>query len=63
MNISLSANRVGRNAYEVSKTWKLGFHAFSTEHLRTIRLCYLRNKRGTYYVEITKDRKVYDTSA
>lgn len=63
MNISLSTGTVGQKAHEVSKTWSLGFHAFSTEHFRTLRLCYLRNKRGTHYIELTKDRKVYNTSA
>ena len=63
MTITLSASRVGKDAYKVSKTWRLGFHVFSTDHFHTIRLCYLQNESGTHYIELTKDRKVYDASA
>ena len=63
MNITLSIDKVGKDANKLSKVWNLGFHAFSTEHFHTIRLCYLRNKKGTHYIELTKDKKNYVTSA
>ena len=52
--------KVGSKAYELSNVWRLGFHAFKTEHDYVLRLCYMRTKRGTYYVEISKDRRCYD---
>lgn len=51
--------RVGENAYKVSKVWRLGFHAFSTEHSYIIRLCYMRTKSGTHYIQLSKDRECY----
>lgn len=45
--------RVGRRAYEVCKVWKLGFHVFLNGEDLTFRICYLRNKKGTYYVQLS----------
>lgn len=61
MTLWFTKDKVGKDAYLVSKTWRLGFHAFRTEHFSTLRLCYLRDKRGTHYMEITKERRCYNT--
>lgn len=42
--IKLEKNVVGRNAYRVSKVWKLGFHAFLNGDDFILRFCYLRTK-------------------
>lgn len=57
--MKLLKGKVGRNACEVSKVWSLGFHAFKTEHSYILRLCYLRNKNGTHYIQVYKDRQCY----
>ena len=45
---------VGRNAYKVSKYWKLGPHLFTTgDGDVIIRLCYYRNSKRTYYSQIS----------
>ena len=51
--IKISKDKVGRNAYKVSKVWKLGFHVFVNGEDLVFRICYLRNKRGTHYVQLT----------
>ncbi len=43
--IKLEKNVVGRNAYRVSKVWKLGFHAFLNGDDFILRFCYLRTKK------------------
>ena len=55
--------KVGRKANEVANVWKLGFHAFKTDHDYIFRICYLRNKNGIHYVQISKERQCYNTSA
>ena len=45
--------KVGKNAYKVSKVWKLGPHIFVNADELTLRLCYWRNDNGTYYVELS----------
>jgi hypothetical protein len=45
--------KAGRNAYQVSKVWKLGFHAFICGEDLVFRICYLRNKSGTHYVQLS----------
>jgi hypothetical protein len=45
--------KAGRNAYKVAKVWKLGFHVFVNGGDLTFRLCYLRNKNGTHYVQLS----------
>lgn len=56
--IELEKGTVGRNAYRVSKVWKLGFHSFINGGDYILRICYLRTKKHTYYVQVsfkTKD--------
>lgn len=51
--IKFYKGRIGRTAYKVSKVWRLGFHIFvNGEHL-IFRLCYLRNKNGTHYIQLS----------
>ena len=61
MNLRFAKYKVGQDAYKISKTYRLGFHAFRTEHFSILRLCYLRDKRGTHYVEIIIKGRCYDT--
>lgn len=42
---------VGRNAYKVSKVWKLGFHLFEHNGCKVFRICYLRTNNKTYYFQ------------
>lgn len=49
--IKFRKDKVGRYAYEVSKVWKLGFHAFINGEDLIFRICYLRNKSGTHYIQ------------
>lgn len=51
--IKITKNRVGRRAYRVSKVWRLGFHAFLNGEDFVIRLCYLRNRQGTHYIDMS----------
>lgn len=44
---------VGRRAHEVSKAWKLGLHVFLNDEDLIFRVCYLRNKKGTHYIQGT----------
>ena len=55
--------KAGQNAFKVDDVWRLGLHAFKTEHDYILRLCYMRNKSGTHYIQISKDRPCYETSA
>ncbi len=49
--IRLEKNVVGRNAYRVSKVWKLGFHAFLNGDDFILRFCYLRTQKHTHYIQ------------
>jgi hypothetical protein len=51
--IKLNKSRAGRTAYKVSKVWKLGFHVFVNGEDLIFRICYLRNKKGTHYVQLS----------
>lgn len=52
---------VGRNAYKVSKVWRLGFHAFNNGNDFIIRLVYFRNSHATYYMQLSvKVRNICD---
>ena len=42
--IKIEKGLVGRNAYQVSKVWKLGFHSFINGCDYILRVCYLRTK-------------------
>ena len=46
-------NTVGRNAYKVSKVWKLGAHVFFNEEDLIFRVCYWRDKSSTRYVQMS----------
>lgn len=59
--IEFDKGKVGRNAHTVSKVWKLGFHLFQTSTDIVFRLCYLRTKKGTHYIQVSKQiRQVLD---
>ena len=49
--IKLEKDVVGRNAYQVSKKWKLGFHTFLNGEDFIFRFCYLRTQRHTHYIQ------------
>ena len=49
--IKFRKGRVGRYAYQLVKVWKLGLHIFINEDDLIFRICYLRNKNGTYYIQ------------
>lgn len=56
--IKIKKGLIGRNAYLVSKVWKLGFHSFINGGDYILRICYLRTKKHTHYVQVsfkTKD--------
>lgn len=53
---------IGRNAYKVSKVWKLGIHFFKTEHFITFRIVFFRSKYKTYYWDFSKIRPCYDSA-
>lgn len=56
--IKIKKGLIGRNAYQVSKVWKLGFHSFINGDDYILRICYLRTKKHTHYVRVsfkTKD--------
>lgn len=56
-----SKGKAGKNAYMLSYVWKLGFHIFLCDDELVFRLCYLRNSKGTHYVQIAvKVRKRLD---
>ena len=52
MSIKLQKGCVGRNAYRVSKVWRLGFHTFFNGEDFVSRLCYLRTKKHTHYAQV-----------
>lgn len=61
--IKIRTGKVGRNAYKVSKSWRLGVHFFSDSHgNKTLRLVYLRTKKCTYYIDLNIEcsQKFYD---
>lgn len=49
--IRLEKNVVGRNAYRLSKVWKLGFHVFLNGDYFILRFCYLRTQKHTHYIQ------------
>lgn len=51
--MKITKNKVGKNAYQVSKVWKLGFHVFLNGEDLVFRICYLRNEKGTHYVQMS----------
>lgn len=51
--IEFYRGRVGRKAYRISKVWKLGFHIFLNGEDLIFRICYLRNAKGTYYIQLS----------
>lgn len=51
--MKITKSRVGKNAYKVSKVWKLGFHVFLNGENLVFRICYLRNEKGTHYVQLS----------
>jgi hypothetical protein len=53
MKIKFYKGRMGRKAYVGSKVWRLGFHIFVNGENLIFRLCYLRNKKGTHYVQLS----------
>lgn len=51
--MKITKSKVGKNAYQVSKVWKLGFHVFLNGEDLVLRICYLRNEKGTHYVQMS----------
>jgi hypothetical protein len=51
--IKFNKGKVGVRAYTVSNVWKLGIHAFLNGEDLIFRVCYLRNRKGTHYVQIS----------
>lgn len=51
--IKYHRGRVGSKAYTVSKVYKLGFHLFLNGEDLIFRVCYLRNIKGTHYVQVS----------
>ena len=61
--VSFYKGRVGREAYKACKVWKLGFHVFLNGGDLIFRVCYLRNKKGTHYIQMSvKARECLATS-
>lgn len=55
--------KVGSKAYTVSKVWKLGWHIFLNGEDLIFRFCYLRNRKGTHYIQFSiQIRKQLDCS-
>ena len=52
--IKFHKGKAGKNAYMVSKVWKLGFHIFLNGEDIVFRFCYFRNKKGTHYIQFAK---------
>lgn len=48
----LRKGKVVTNAYQVSKSWRLGPHVFINGEDLIFRLCYFRNDTGTYYIQL-----------
>ena len=51
--MSFESGYVGKNAYKVSKVWRLGFHAFDNGEDFIVRLVYFRNSHATYYIQLS----------
>lgn len=51
--MKITKSKVGKNAHRVSKVWKLGFHVFLNGEDLVFRICYLRNEKGTHYVQMS----------
>ena len=53
--IRLYKGKAGRYAYKppCGKVWRLGFHIFVNGGDLVFRLCYLRNKKGTHYIQLS----------
>lgn len=51
--IKIKKGLIGRNAYLVSKVWKLGFHSFINGDDYILRICYLRTKNIPHYVQVS----------
>lgn len=51
--IKFRKDKVGRNAYKVTKKWRLGPHIFVCGEDLIFRICYLRNKKGTQYIQLS----------
>lgn len=51
--IKIERDRVGKNAYKVSKVWKLGPHIFFNDGDIIFRFCYLRTKLHTFYIQLS----------
>ena len=45
--------KVGIKAYTVSKVWELGAHIFLDGEYLVFRVCYLRNEKGTHYIQFS----------
>lgn len=58
--IKIVKGKIGRDAWKVSKNWRLGFHLF--DYIRggkTFRLVYLRTKKHTHYIDIDYGMKMF----
>lgn len=51
--IKFRKDKAGRNAYKVAKVWKLGPHIAVCGEDLVFRICYLRNKSGTHYIQLS----------
>lgn len=58
--LALGFGKVGRNAYEVSKVWNIGLHAFTTNDDYIFRICYLRTSKATHYWQISIGKRHND---
>lgn len=51
--IKIMNGKIGRDAYKLSRNWRLGVHLF--DYIRggkTLRLVYLRTKKHTHYIDL-----------
>lgn len=57
--LGIGFGSVGRNAYKLTKVWRLGIHTFICDTDLIFRICYLRTKKAThywqFYVQIKKN--------
>ena len=51
--VSFYKGRAGRESYKACKVWRLGFHVFLNDGDLIFRVCYLRNKKGTHYIQMS----------
>lgn len=59
--IKFYKGRVGQKAYKVCKVWRLGFHVFLNVDDLVFRVCYLRNNKGTHYLQMSvKVKETFD---